>query len=235
MKSLIKFVAAPAAPLQLSEFFGGAMAVRLDKVGRVARIILNQPEKMNAMTAQLVEDFGQVLENIHSNASEYGAVVITGAGKAFSAGGDQTWLKQRCKDTAARNSQIMHDFYHRFLAVRSLPLPVVAAINGPAVGAGMCLAMACDIRIAAKTAKMGFPFVSLGLHPGMGATHMIASVAGYETAYRLLLTGDMINGEEAMWGWSSGKQQLKMARFCEIFAFGISKDLDKKLTNNSVI
>eukprot|EP00438_Fugacium_kawagutii_P034798 Skav236262 [mRNA] locus=scaffold829:602197:602868:- [translate_table: standard] len=174
------------------------MAVRLDKVGRVARIILNQPEKMNAMTAQLVEDFGQVLENIHSNASEYGAVVITGAGKAFSAGGDQTWLKQRCKDTAARNSQIMHDFYHRFLAVRSLPLPVVAAINGPAVGAGMCLAMACDIRVAAKTAKMGFPFVSLGLHPGMGATHMIASVAGYETAYRLLLTGDMINGEEAM-------------------------------------
>lgn len=173
------------------------MAVRLDKVGRVARIILNQPDKMNAMTAQLVEDFGQVLESIQLNASDYGAVVITGAGKAFSAGGDQAWLNQRCKDTPSRNSQIMHDFYHRFLAVRSLPLPVVAAINGPAVGAGMCLAMACDIRVASRSAKMGFPFVSLGLHPGMGATHMIASVAGYETAYRLLLTGDMITGEEA--------------------------------------
>lgn len=181
------------------------MAVRLDKVGRVPRIILNQPDKMNAMTAQLVEDFGQVLESIHLNASDYGAVVITGAGKAFSAGGDQAWLKQRCKDTASRNSQIMHDFYHRFLAVRSLPLPVVAAINGPAVGAGMCLAMACDIRVASRSAKMGFPFVSLGLHPGMGATHMIATVAGYETAYRLLLTGDMITGEEVIWCLRFGK------------------------------
>lgn len=175
----------------------GAMAVKIEKVGRVARIILNQPEKMNAMTAQLVEDFGKVLESIHENAADFGAVLITGSGKAFSAGGDQKWLEQRRKDTPSRNSQIMHDFYHRFLAVRSLPLPVVAAINGPAVGAGMCLAMACDIRVAARTAKMGFPFVSLGLHPGMGATHMIASVAGYETAYRLLLTGDMVTGEEA--------------------------------------
>ncbi|CAJ1347868.1 unnamed protein product [Effrenium voratum] len=152
---------------------------------------------MNAMTSQLVEDFGQALATIKLNANDYGAVVITGAGKAFSAGGDQAWLKQRCQDTPSRNSQIMHDFYHRFLAVRSLPVPVVAAINGPAVGAGLCLAMACDIRVASRKAKMGFPFVSLGLHPGMGATHMIATVAGYETAYRLLLTGDMVTGEEA--------------------------------------
>ncbi|CAE8708393.1 unnamed protein product, partial [Polarella glacialis] len=71
------------------------------------------------------------------------------------------------------------------------------AINGPAIGAGMCLAMACDVRVAARTAKIGFPFVSLGLHPGMGATHMIASVAGYEVAYRLLLTGDLVSGDEA--------------------------------------
>ena len=155
------------------------MAVRVEKIGRVARIMLNQPDKMNAMTAQLVEDFGKVLESIHSNAADYDAVLITGAGKAFSTSGDQKWLEERCKDTPSRNSQIMHDFYHQFLAVRSLPLPVVAAINGPAVGAGMCLAMACDIRIAAKNAKMGFPFVSLGLHPGMGATHIIASVAAW--------------------------------------------------------
>ena len=172
-------------------------AVKLERVGRVARILLNMPEKMNAMTSQVVDDFGKVLDTISTNASEYGAVVITGAGNSFSAGGDLAWLKLRSKDTASRNSQIMHDFYHRFLAIRSLPLPVVAAINGPAVGAGMCLAMACDIRVASETAKMGFPFVSLGLHPGMGATHIIASVAGYETAYRLLLTGDLVTGKEA--------------------------------------
>ncbi|CAE7558229.1 unnamed protein product [Symbiodinium natans] len=172
-------------------------AVKLERVGRVARILLNMPEKMNAMTSQVVDDFGRVLDRIHADASEYGAVVITGAGNSFSAGGDLAWLKLRSKDTPSRNSQIMHDFYHRFLAIRSLPLPVVAAINGPAVGAGMCLAMACDIRVASQTAKMGFPFVSLGLHPGMGASHMIASVAGFETAYRLLLTGDLVTGQEA--------------------------------------
>eukprot|EP00931_Biecheleriopsis_adriatica_P122014 TRINITY_DN97041_c0_g1_i1.p1 TRINITY_DN97041_c0_g1~~TRINITY_DN97041_c0_g1_i1.p1 ORF type:complete len:279 (-),score=68.50 TRINITY_DN97041_c0_g1_i1:75-911(-) len=172
-------------------------AVTLEKVGRVARVLLNNPEKMNAMTSELVEDFGSVMKRITADASNYGAVVITGSGKAFSAGGDLAWLKLRSQDTPSRNSQIMHDFYNRFLCVRSLPLPVIAAINGPAVGAGMCLAMACDVRVASRTAKIGFPFVSLGLHPGMGATHMIASVAGYETAYRLLLTGDLISGEEA--------------------------------------
>jgi len=172
-------------------------AVKLERVGRVARILLNMPEKMNAMTSQVVDDFGKVLDKIRTDASEYGAVVITGAGNSFSAGGDLAWLKLRGKDTPSRNSQIMHDFYHRFLAIRSLPLPVVAAINGPAVGAGMCLAMACDIRVASQSAKMGFPFVSLGLHPGMGATHMIQSVAGFETAYRLLLTGDLVTGLEA--------------------------------------
>ena len=172
-------------------------AVKLERVGRVARILLNMPDKMNAMTSQVVDDFGKILDAIKTDASEYGAVVITGAGKSFSAGGDLAWLKLRSKDTASRNSQIMHDFYHRFLAIRTLPIPVVAAINGPAVGAGMCLAMACDIRVASETAKMGFPFVTLGLHPGMGATHIIASVAGYETAYRLLLTGDLVTGQEA--------------------------------------
>eukprot|EP00933_Yihiella_yeosuensis_P080978 TRINITY_DN9450_c0_g4_i1.p1 TRINITY_DN9450_c0_g4~~TRINITY_DN9450_c0_g4_i1.p1 ORF type:complete len:273 (+),score=49.29 TRINITY_DN9450_c0_g4_i1:59-820(+) len=149
------------------------------------------------MTADLVEDFGRVIQKISDEASDYGAVVITGAGKAFSSGGDLRWLKTRSKDSPSRNSQIMHDFYNRFLLVRKLPMPVVAAINGHAVGAGMCLAMACDVRIAARDAKLGFPFVSLGLHPGMGATHTIASVAGYETAYRMLLTGDLVNGTEA--------------------------------------
>jgi len=91
----------------------------------------------------------------------------------------------------------MHDFYNKFLLVRKIPLPVIAAINGHAIGAGLCFAMACDIRIVSKSAKLGFTFVGLGLHPGMGATHLIASVAGYETAYRMLLTGDIINGDEA--------------------------------------
>ena len=79
-------------------------AVKLERVGRVARIRLNMPEKMNAMTSQVVDDFGKVLDKIRTDASEYGAVVITGAGNSFSAGGDLAWLKLRGKDTPSRNS-----------------------------------------------------------------------------------------------------------------------------------
>jgi len=172
-------------------------AVLLEKVGRVAKITLNLPEKLNAMTAEIAEAFGGVVSQLLEDPSEYGAVVITGAGRAFSAGGDLDWLRLRCRDTPSRNSKIMHDFYGKFLCVRQIPLPVIAAINGPAVGAGLCFAMACDIRVVAAEAKLGFTFVGLGLHPGMGATHLVASVAGYEVAHRLLLSGDLVSGAEA--------------------------------------
>jgi len=172
-------------------------AVTLEKVGRVAKITLNMPNKMNAMSLPLADAFGEIVDRLVQDPSEYGAVVVTGAGRGFSAGGDLGWLHERCKDTPSRNSVIMHDFYNKFLKVRKIPLPVIAAINGPAIGAGLCFAMACDVRIAAKDAKLGFTFVGLGLHPGMGASHLVASVAGYETAFRLLASGDIIGGDEA--------------------------------------
>lgn len=75
--------------------------------------------------------------------------------------------------------------------------PVVAAINGPAIGAGLCLALACDVRIASASAKMGVTFVGLGLHPGMGCTHTLPKIVGTQTASRLLLTGEVISGVEA--------------------------------------
>jgi len=172
-------------------------AVLLEKVGRVAKVTLNVPEKMNAMTSEIASEFGKVVAHLVEDPSEYGAVVVTGAGRAFSAGGDLDWLRRRCRDTPSRNSKIMHDFYNKFLCVRQIPLPVIAAINGPAIGAGLCFAMACDVRIVAASAKLGFTFVGLGLHPGMGATHLVASVAGYEVAHRLLLSGDLVSGAEA--------------------------------------
>ena len=122
---------------------------------------------------------------------------MTGAGRAFSAGGDLAWLRERARDSPSRNAEIMRRFYRKFLCIRRVPLPVVCAINGHAIGAGLCFAMGCDVRVASASAKMGFTFVGLGLHPGMGATHLVASVAGYETAYHLLLTGDVVSGREA--------------------------------------
>ena len=169
----------------------------LTRVGRVAVITLNDPSRLNAMTGALADALGDCMDAIAADCSELGCVVVTGAGRAFSAGGDLAWLSDRAKDSPSRNSEIMRRFYAKFLRIRAAPLPVVCAINGHAIGAGLCFAMACDVRVASASARMGFTFVGLGLHPGMGATHLIASVAGYETAYRLLLTGDVVSGQEA--------------------------------------
>ena len=98
----------------------------------------------------------------HLISTGLGAVVLTGAGRAFSAGGDIQFLRDRAADTPSRNAVIMRRFYERFLSVRRIPVPVVAAINGPAIGAGLCLALACDVRLAAATAPMGITFVGLG-------------------------------------------------------------------------
>lgn len=90
-------------------------------------------------------------------------------------------------------------FYSRFLLpLRNLPIPTIAAINGPAIGAGAAVSLACDMRIAAHNAKIGFTFVGLGLHPGMGCTHFLPLIAGYENASRLLLSGEIVNGDEAL-------------------------------------
>lgn len=122
---------------------------------------------------------------------------MTGAGKAFSSGGSLDFLRDRSNDTGSRNAAIMRDFYRRFLQIRDLPVPVLAAINGPAIGAGLCFAMGADLRIAAKSARLGITFVGLGLHPGMGATHFLPRLVGPQLAARMCLTGETITGEEA--------------------------------------
>ena len=89
-------------------------------------------------------------------------------------------------------------FYRAWLAITRLEVPTIAALNGPAVGAGLCLALACDLRYAATSAKLGVPFTKLGMHPGMGATYLLPNVVGPAHARDLLLTGRMVKGEEAL-------------------------------------
>lgn len=91
----------------------------------------------------------------------------------------------------------MRRFYERFLSIRKIPVPTIAALNGPAVGAGMCVACACDVRVASATAKLGFPFVDLGIHPGMGSTHFLPLLVGHEQAFTLLSTGVLLSGTKA--------------------------------------
>lgn len=113
---------------------------------------------------------------------------MKGNGRAFSAGGDLKFLNDRMKIDANTNREEMLRFYRRFLSIRSLQVPTLAAINGVAVGAGLCLAMACDLRPAvAETAKLSVNFVRIGLHPGLASTHFFPLLLGPQIGAQLLL------------------------------------------------
>lgn len=168
----------------------------------VALLTLNNPDKLNAMTVELGESFANSVAALKAkqiaDRNAFRAVVITGAGRAFSAGGDMKFLRDRTESDALSNANTMKDFYARFLCLRSLEVPTIAAINGPAIGAGLCVAAACDMRICATDAKMGWTFVGLGLHPGMAATHYTAAIIGPQNAAKYLLTGKVFDGAEAL-------------------------------------
>jgi enoyl-CoA hydratase/carnithine racemase len=112
------------------------------------------------------DNFQEAVQSIAAD-KDTRVVILTGSGKAFSAGGDLDFLESRTKDTPQNNAAIMRQFYAKFLCFRKdLKVPVISAINGAAVGAGMCLACATDIRLAVKDATMGVNFATLGMHPG---------------------------------------------------------------------
>ena len=143
-----------------------AVTVHRTEDKKVAIITLNDPKKLNALNASMGEEFKAVVNKLCEDVDTegLGAVVLTGEGRAFSAGGDLEFLRSRSKDSPTRNATIMRRFYERFLSLRKLPVPVVAAINGPAIGAGLAVALACDVRIAAEGAKMGITFVGISYH-----------------------------------------------------------------------
>lgn len=164
----------------------------------VRTLTLASPSNLNAMTVAMGDAVASAVASLRGlPPSELKALVVTGEGRAFSAGGDLAFLDDRRRDNPTSNALVMRGFYDRFLCVRSLPVPVIACIHGPAIGAGLCFATAADIRVTADAAKLGFTFVGLGLHPGMGCTHTLAAACGGQVASRLLLTGDVIDGAEA--------------------------------------
>ena len=149
-----------------------------EREGQVAVITLNNPSKMNALTEPMGDALISTVNKLKGD-TNVRAAILTGAGKAFSAGGDLDWLLARHRDTPENNIKVMQEFYKRFLVMRQLPVPVIAAINGPAIGAGLCLAVGgSDVRIASNKAKLGVTFTRLGLHPGMAATHFLPQLIG---------------------------------------------------------
>ncbi|WP_327089612.1 enoyl-CoA hydratase-related protein [Nonomuraea sp. NBC_01738] len=162
----------------------------------VVTLTLNHPDRRNAMTDAMTARWSQVISELSAESSVR-CVVVTGAGSAFCAGGDLSWLKERGVESVPDLRDRMLAFYRTWLSITKLEVPTIAAINGPAVGAGLCLALACDLVYAADDAKLLAPFTSLGLHPGMAATYLLPRAGGVRLARELLLTGRTITGSEA--------------------------------------
>ncbi|GAA2051268.1 enoyl-CoA hydratase-related protein [Catenulispora yoronensis] len=158
---------------------------------------LDDPERRNAMTATMTESWGRLMAELASD-RDLRALVVTGAGSAFSSGGDLGWIGAEPGAPVDRLRARMLPFYRTWLSVRELSVPTIAAVNGPAVGAGACLALACDLRYAADTAKFAVPFTRLGIHPGMAATWLLPEVVGMANARELLYTGRAVSGAEAV-------------------------------------
>ena len=157
---------------------------------RVAIVTVNDPDRRNALTPAMVTELVAAFDRLEAD-DGVGSVVITGAPPAFCAGADLSHLGASPSDVGLR------DIYEGFLRVGRSPLPTVAAVNGAAVGAGMNLALCCDLRIAATRARFDTRFLQLGLHPGGGHTWMLRRAMGPQGAAAAVLFGEVLDGAEA--------------------------------------
>jgi len=166
----------------------------------VVTLMFNRPESRNSMTPAMGDEIVRAVEALRSDASVR-VVVLTGSGKSFSSGGDLGMIARDTGVATGSEAPTMagspRDFYTRYLAIRNLPVPTIAALNGHAIGAGLCIALACDMRVAAADAKMGMTFTKLGIHPGMGATYFLPRLVGTARACELLFTGRVFDAAEA--------------------------------------
>jgi len=167
--------------------------VNVSQDGAVATLTLSNPPR-NVLTFDLIAEIDRVIDSVAGDAAVK-AVVLTGSGPVFIAGADIKAIgaiaSAQKGEVLARTGQVLFD------KIEQMKKPVIAAINGFCLGGGMELAMACHIRIAGDRARMGQPEINLGIIPGFGGTQRLPRLAGQAKAIELILTGDMINAEEA--------------------------------------
>jgi enoyl-CoA hydratase len=167
--------------------------LKLDIADRIATITLNRPDKLNALNDATMVELGRVVEQVRWDAAVAG-VIVTGAGRAFVAGADISELRAKSATEAHALARRGQEVFRR---LETSPKPVIAAINGFALGGGCELAMACHVRVASESAKFGQPEVKLGAIPGYGGTQRLTRLVGRGRALQLLLTGEMIDAAEA--------------------------------------
>ena len=171
----------------------------VERDGAVARLALNRPDKLNALTQVMSDELCDAFEKIHED-DGVRAVVLTGAGRGFCAGQDLTEFEDSYRAGERPDiEQHLDKTYHRLIPIIvRTPQPVIAAVNGVAAGAGVSLAVACDIRLASEEARFTQAFVKIGLVPDSGGTWLLPRVVGYARALELSMTGDMVDARTAL-------------------------------------
>lgn len=167
------------------------------KQGGIATLTLNRPDKMNALSVNMIGQWVEALEECRRD-SEVKAVVLTGAGKAFSSGGDVATMGIKDQSPLDSKNFLWKHMHRVAFAFEDLDKPVIAAVNGVAVGAGLDMALMCDLRFAADMARFSEGYVRVGLVPGDGGAYFLPRLVGTAKALELLWTGDFIDAKEAM-------------------------------------
>ncbi len=171
--------------------------IQVTEAEGVATITLNRPDKLNAFVGHMRRDLAEALEHAGSDRNTR-VVIITGAGRGFCAGGDIAFMAELMQRRDAEEfSRILGAGRRVILAIRQMTKPVIAAINGPASGAGCNLALACDLRIAANTATFSQSFAKVGLHPDWGGTYFLPRLVTPNKACELFFLGESIDANEA--------------------------------------
>ena len=173
-----------------------------EQSGGTGRLTLNRPDSLNAWTAEFGHELKQVLDGEAADPSVR-AVLITGAGRGFSSGADlKAGFDPHPDDSLPDVRKELEDVYHPIISgVRELPKPVVAAVNGPAVGIGASLAFACDLILAAESSYFGLAFVNIGLMPDGGSTVFVPAAVGKARAFQMALLGERVPAQQALdWG-----------------------------------
>lgn len=172
------------------------LVVRWHEPG-IAHVVLSNPDQRNAMSAAMTQAWSLAMSEL-AELPGLRAVLVSGEGKAFCAGGDLGWLAEGGSEGIAVLSRRMDDFYSQWLSVTELSVPTIAYLDGPAVGAGAAVALACDIRWAGPRARFSVPFTRLGLHSGMGTTYLLPHAVGPAMARDLLLTSRTLDVDEML-------------------------------------
>src|ERR1700688_1626779 len=182
---------------QASQTASSSPVLQETRHGSILTLVMNRPDRLNALNNELTNALNDALIRVASDSSIH-VVVLTGAGRAFCAGGDLGAIgKGRERGDSTELAPILRSGMQAVLNIRTIPQPVIAAVNGPAAGAGMNLALACDIRIALDGAVFGQNFAKVGLFPDYGGTYFLPELVGPSVAAEMFYTGDMIDAPAA--------------------------------------